>query len=126
MLMRNTICRALVASCGLALPLAAFAAGPAPAPLPPSNITLYEKPNFQGRSMTFSSRVASLNAVGFNDVAQSVKIDGKRDWVLCESRNFMGRCVRVHLKEKDLKRLKFSGLASSIYPVPDPRPAAPK
>jgi len=121
--MRNTITLVLAAAGGLALSVAALAAGPAPAPLPPSNITLYEKPNFQGRSMTFSSRVASLNAVGFNDVAQSVKIDGKRDWVLCESRNFLGRCIRVHLKEKDLKRQKFSGLASSIYPVPDPRPA---
>jgi hypothetical protein len=126
MSMRSKITLALIASGGLAFSVAAFAAGPAPAPLPPSSITLYEKPNFQGRSMTFSSRVASLNAVGFNDVAHSVKIDGKRDWVLCESRNFLGRCIRVHLKEKDLKRQKFSGLASSIYPVPDPRPAAPK
>lgn len=93
------------------------------APLPPSTITLFEKPNFQGRSMTFDRRVASLNAVGFNDLAQSVKIDGKRDWVLCESRNFLGRCIRVHQKEKDLKRQKFTSLASSIYMVPDPVPA---
>jgi hypothetical protein len=105
---------------------AASAPARTPAPLPPSKITLYEKPNYQGRSMTFSNRVASLNAVGFNDVAQSVKIDGPRDWVLCEGRNFLGRCIRVHLKEKDLKRQKFSGLASSIYPVPDPRPPQPK
>jgi hypothetical protein len=118
---RNIIILALAGACGLSA--VAFAAGPVP--LPPSSITLYEKPNFQGRSMTFSTRVASLNAVGFNDLAQSVKIDGKRDWVLCEGRNFLGRCIRVHLKEKDLKRQKFSGLASSIYPVPDPRPVRP-
>lgn len=91
-------------------------------PLPPSNITLFEKPNYQGRSMTFDHRIPSLNAVGFNDLAQSVKIDGKRDWVLCDSRNFLGRCIRVHLKEKDLMRQKFSSLASSIYPVSDPAP----
>jgi len=124
MLTRTTISLLAAATFGATLSISALAAGPAP--LPPSNITLYEKPNFQGRSMTFSSRVASLNAVGFNDVAQSVKIDGPRDWVLCESRNFLGRCIRVHLKEKDLKRQKFSGLASSIYPVPDPRPSQPK
>lgn len=118
---QNIIILAVATACGLSL--AALAAGPAP--LPPSSITLYEKPNFQGRSMTFSSRVASLNAVGFNDLAQSVKIDGKRDWVLCEGRNFLGRCIRVHLRERDLKRQKFSGLASSIYPVPDPRPVKP-
>jgi hypothetical protein len=98
--------------------VAALAAPTPPAPLPPSTITLFEKPNFQGRSMTFEHRVPSLNAVGFNDLAQSVKISGKRDWVLCESRNFLGRCIRVHEKEKDLKRQKFSGLASSVYEVP--------
>jgi hypothetical protein len=124
MLRRLTIVLAGAATIGASLGLSAFAA--APAPLPRSKITLYEKPNFQGRSMTFEFRVPSLNAVKFNDTAQSVKIDGLRDWVLCESRNFMGRCIRVHLKEKDLKRQNFSGLASSIYPVPDPRPAAPK
>ena len=126
MLRRLTIVLAGAATIGVSLGLSAFAAAPTPAPLPRSKITLYEKPNFQGRSMTFEFRVPSLNAVKFNDTAQSVKIDGLRDWVLCESRNFQGRCIRVHLKEKDLKRQNFSGLASSIYPVPDPRPAAPK
>jgi hypothetical protein len=126
MLRRLTIVLAGAATIGASLGLSAFAAAPTPAPLPRSKITLYEKPNFQGRSMTFEFRVPSLNAVKFNDTAQSVKIDGLRDWVLCESRNFQGRCIRVHLKEKDLKRQNFSGLASSIYPVPDPRPAAPK
>jgi len=126
MLRRLTIVLAGAATIGASLGLSAFAAAPTPAPLPPSKITLYEKPNFQGRSMTFEFRVPSLNALKFNDAAQSVKIDGLRDWVLCEGRNFQGRCIRVHLKEKDLKRQNFSGVASSIYPVPDPRPAAPK
>jgi hypothetical protein len=126
MLRRSTIMLAGAATIGASLGLSAFAAAPTPAPLPRSKITLYEKPNFQGRSMTFEFRVPSLNAVKFNDMAQSVKIDGLRDWVLCESRNFQGRCIRVHLKEKDLKRQNFSGLASSIYPVPDPRPATPR
>jgi hypothetical protein len=88
------------------------------APAVVSSITLFEMPNYQGRSMTFTHRIPSLNAVGFNDLAQSVKITGKQDWVLCESRNFLGRCIRVHEKEKDLKRQKFTSLASSIYPVP--------
>ena len=90
---------------------------PTPAAAPVSSVTLFEKPNFQGRSMTFQFGTASLNAVGFNDLAQSVKVVGPRDWVLCEGRNFLGRCIRVHQKEKDLKRLKFSALASSVYPV---------
>jgi hypothetical protein len=55
--------------------------------------------------------------VGFNDLTTSVKINGPRDWVLCEHRNFFGRCVRIHQKEKDLKRQKFVGVVSSAYPV---------
>ncbi len=97
--------------------------------VPPSStseITIYEKPNFQGRSLTFVNRMPSLAAVGFNDLTASVKIKGTRDWVLCEHRNFFGRCVRVHLKEKDLKRQKFLGVTSSVYPVPVPPPVPPK
>ena len=84
---------------------------------PPTSITVYELPNFKGQSLTFDRRVASLAALSFNDKTTSVKINGQRDWVLCEHRNFMGTCVRVHLKEKDLKRLKFTGKTSSLYPV---------
>lgn len=126
MLLRMALTMAGATAIGVSVALSALAATTPPAPLPRSKITLYEKPNFQGRSMTFDLRVPSLNARGFNDTAQSVKIDGLRDWVLCEGRNFLGRCIRVHLKEKDLKRQNFSGLASSIYPVPDPRPVSPK
>ncbi len=100
--------------------LGAQASSPRPkAPLPPSELTVFEKPNFQGRSLTFQHQVASMAALGFNDLSTSVKINGQRDWVLCEHRNFMGRCVRVHLKEKDLKRQKFTGVVSSAYPVRD-------
>ena len=67
--------------------------------------------------MTFSGYVPSMAAKQFNDVAASVQIVGKRDWVLCEHRNFMGRCVRVRAKEKDLRRLKIAGQVSSLYPV---------
>jgi len=47
----------------------------------------------------------------------SVRITGARDWVLCEHRNFMGKCVRVRAKEKDLRRLQIGGQVSSLYPV---------
>lgn len=121
MLKRIALNVAAAATMGAVLVLTATAAPPIPnsppATQPKSSITLFEKPNFQGRSMTFQFGAASLNAVGFNDLAQSVKIEGPRDWVLCEGRNFLGRCIRVHKKEKDLKRQKFSALASSVYPV---------
>jgi Beta/Gamma crystallin len=106
--------------------LSAFAA-PNASPQRPTAITVYEKPNFRGRSLTFERSVPSLAAVDFNDLAASVKIDGKRDWVLCEHRNFMGKCVRVRAKEKNLKRLKIDGKVSSLYPVRDvPLTAKPR
>ncbi|MEQ1863079.1 MAG: beta/gamma crystallin-related protein [Micropepsaceae bacterium] len=108
----------LVMTAGIAAGAAFAASGPTPpGALPPTSITVYELPNFKGQSLTFERRVPSLAALSFNDKTTSVKINGKRDWVLCEHRNFMGKCVRVHLKEKDLKRLQFAGKASSLYPV---------
>lgn len=92
----------------------------------PTTIIVYELPNFKGSTLTFERRVASLAALSFNDKIASVKIKGTRDWVLCEHRNFMGKCVRVHMKEKDLKRLKIAGQVSSLYPVADAPPAPVK
>jgi hypothetical protein len=107
--------------------LSAFAAAPGPvAPsVPPTSIIVFDKPNFKGQSMTFDRSVASLAALQFNDRPASVQIKG-RDWVLCEHRNFMGKCVRIRAKERDLKRVKIAGQVSSMYPVPVPRPKAPR
>ena len=93
---------------------------------PPPMITVFDQPNFKGRTLVFNSSVPSLAKVNFNDVIASVQIKGTRDWVLCEHRNFMGKCVRIRAKEKDLKRLKINGQVSSLYPVPVPPPAPPK
>lgn len=101
----------------------ALAAPPQQAPQPVA-ITVFDQANFKGRAMTFQRSVPSLAAVNFNDLPLSVKIEGPRDWVLCEHRNFMGTCVRVRAKEKNLKRLKIDGKVSSLYPVRDTPPAS--
>jgi hypothetical protein len=107
--------------------LSAFAAAPGPVvpSVPPTSIIVFDKPNFKGQSMTFDRSVASLAALQFNDRPASVQIKG-RDWVLCEHRNFMGKCVRIRAKERDLKRVKIAGQVSSMYPVPVPPPKAPR
>lgn len=107
--------------------LSAFAAAPGPvAPsTPATSIVVFDKPNFKGQSMTFNRSVASLAALQFNDRPASVQIKG-RDWVLCEHRNFMGKCVRIRAKERDLKRVKIAGQVSSMYPVPATPPTAPR
>ena len=111
---------AAVALAGIA---AAFAA--APTEVAPTSITVFDQPNYKGRSMTFERSVPSLAALDFNDLPRSVRVKG-RDWVLCEHRNFMGKCVRVRAKEKNLKRLKIDGKVSSLYPVRDTPPPQPR
>lgn len=115
---------------GLAIALGASAGSAAPPPVNPNAtaITVFDQPNFRGKSLTFERPVASLAAVKFNDLTASVQIKGKRDWVLCEHRNFFGKCVRIRAKEKNLKRLQFDGKVSSMYPVavePTPAPKKP-
>ena len=83
-----------------------------------TEITVFDQPNFKGATLTFARSVPSLAALNFNDRIASLVIKGKRDWVLCENRNFMGRCVRVRAKANDLKVLQIAGRVSSLYPVP--------
>lgn len=121
---------ALVAASGavaaLAQPFNPMPIAATMAPPQATVITVWDQPNFKGNMMRFDHSVPSLAKINFNDVIQSVQINSPRDWVLCEHRNFMGKCVRVHLKEKDLKRLKINGQVSSLYPVPVPPPAPVK
>ncbi len=117
---------AVVASAAVAVAQPYYPAAATIAPPPPPMITVFDQPNFKGRTLVFNSSVPSLAKLNFNDVIASVQIKGTRDWVLCEHRNFMGKCVRIRAKEKDLKRLKINGQVSSLYPVPVPPPAPPK
>lgn len=120
---------ALGAGCVVGMVIAAIAAPSAPvAGAPPSatQIAVYDQPNFKGNALVFERSVPSLAKLNFNDRVASLKISGTRDWVLCEHRNFMGRCVRVRAKANDLKLLQIAGRVSSLYPVPAAPPAAQK
>jgi uncharacterized protein YcfJ len=71
-----------------ALALAAAAmAGPVSA-----EVIFYEKPNFDGRTMTAERNVENLRRWGFNDRATSVEVRGER-WEVCEDAHYTGRCV---------------------------------
>ena len=112
---------ALGAGCVVGMVIAAIAAPVAPiagTPTTATQIVVYDQPNFKGTALTFERSVPSLAALQFNDRVASLKISGTRDWVLCEHRNFMGRCVRVRAKANDLKLLQIAGRVSSLYPVP--------
>lgn len=119
----------VVAAVSIVLSSLSSAVGAPPSPPPtgrPTKITVYELPNYKGRKLEFERSVPSLAALQFNDQVASVQIKGPRDWVLCEHRNFMGRCGRIRAKAPNLKRIKLEGLVSSLYPVADPPPKPKK
>ena len=111
---------------GAPAPYIAVAPQGPPPPGRPTQITVFEFPNYQGRKLVFERSVPSLAALDFNDRVGSVQIKGPRDWVLCEHRNFMGTCARIRGKANTLKRFKLDGKVSSLYPVPDPPKKKPK
>jgi len=53
-------------------------------------VTLYEHPNFGGRTVTLDRRAERLE--GFRNAASSAVVTGG-SWELCERREFGGRCV---------------------------------
>ncbi len=65
--------------------------GPPPRP---GQVTFYEHAGFGGRAVTASSDVASFRAIGFNDRASSVVVQGQ-PWEACENVDFGGRCVML-------------------------------
>jgi hypothetical protein len=109
----------------------AFAAPPAqppvapPAPVPLS-ITVYDQENFKGRSVKITAATPNLAVHQFEDKVASFEVAGAGDWVLCENRNYAGRCARVTAKAGDLRLIQLFARVSSLYPVPAPvAPAAP-
>jgi hypothetical protein len=76
------------------------AAPPPPPPLPPppvvggvsrASITLFERRDFGGQSITLTANVTSLERVGFNDRADAAIVRGGV-WRLCEHARQQGNC----------------------------------
>jgi hypothetical protein len=55
--------------------------------------TLYELPNFQGRSILIQGENGNLDGVSFNDRARSARFEGA--WSVCADANFRGHCETV-------------------------------
>lgn len=55
--------------------------------------TLYEFPNFQGRSILVTRENNNLDGAGFNDRARSARFNGT--WSVCADANFRGHCETV-------------------------------
>jgi uncharacterized protein YcfJ len=56
-----------------------------------AQITVYDHPDFEGRSMTAQQANADLRRSRLNDRGSSVVVRGQR-WEICNERQFQGRC----------------------------------
>ncbi|MBC6981086.1 beta/gamma crystallin-related protein [Caulobacter sp. 17J80-11] len=87
-----------------------------------ARVTFYEYPNFQGRSFTLDARDRDFTRSGFNDKAQSLRVDGDGAWRICEHADFGGRCQTVSGDVRDLGRFNLNRMVSSAEPLRDDRP----
>lgn len=112
---------------GSAIAAPAVAVPPAvPAAPVPLSITLFDKENYQGRTVKLTAATPNLAVQQFEDKVASFEVAGAGDWVLCEHRNYGGRCVRVQSKAGDMRVVQLFARVSSLYPVPaPPAPVAP-
>lgn len=94
---------------------AAPAAGAASAVAPA--VVIYDQVDFKGRALTITGATPDLGPLGFDNKVASLAVQGGGDWVLCENKNYAGRCVRVQGQAGDLSLLQLSGRVSSLYPV---------
>jgi len=74
--------------------------------------TLYEFPNFQGRSITIYGGDDNLQNDNFNDTARSAHFDG--DWTVCSDAGLRGNCQRLSGDVADLDRFGLSRSVSSL------------
>src|SRR5512147_1219573 len=88
----------------LALALAAVTAVAA-------DITLYERGDFRGRSLTANGPIQDLMSTGFNDRVSSVAIRSG-SWELCSDANYQGNCVR--LEPGDYPSLRSMGINNAV------------
>lgn len=99
--------------------------GPGPGPRPPMPpgpgrgrpaVTLYPAPDFGGRPFFTEGEITNLPRE-FNDRAMSLRIDGRRPWMVCTDSDFRGRCQVFDQDVPDLRRFGLAGQISSMRPV---------
>ena len=56
-----------------------------------ADVTFYEYENYAGRSYTARDAVADFQHNGFNDRAQSLRVEGGT-WMFCSDANLQGQC----------------------------------
>jgi len=79
-------------------------------------ITLYEDDGYRGRAVTVNGPISNLRALGFNDTASSVIVEGGR-WVACEHEGYRGRCVVFGVgSHSSLRAIGMNDMVTSVRP----------
>lgn len=81
-----------------------------------ATITLFARPNFGGQPFFADHAVTNLPRE-FNDRAMSLRIDGRRAWMVCVNSDFQGRCEVFDHDVPDLRQYGMAGQISSMRPV---------
>ncbi len=89
-----------------------------------SRVTLYEGPNFSGRSVMIDrDAVRDLDPSGFNDRASSLRVEGS-PWVFCSDSNFQGECLTFNPGEYPYLPGDLNNRISSGHALSAPQPYA--
>ena len=79
-----------------------------------AQVTLYQQPNFHGRSYATNGPVSNLDHVGFNNRASSVIVEGG-NWQICEESGFRGSCILLRPGQyPSLASIGFNNRISSL------------
>lgn len=100
--------------------IAVPAAGAQRADRPNPTITLFEHPNFQGRSFLIDGDAPDLRWVQFNDLTSSILIEGGQ-WEVCLEPDYRGTCQVLDADQPDMTPWAFNERISSIRAVHQPR-----
>jgi beta/gamma crystallin len=81
-----------------------------------AEMTLYESPNFGGRSITIRGSTANFDRGGFNDRASSIFIRSG-SWEVCTDAYFRGQCTRLGPGQYRNLPPVLNNTISSVRPV---------
>lgn len=82
-----------------------------------AEITLFGRPDFEGRSLTTAQQIRNLERADFNDRASSAIVNRGR-YEVCEDRGFRGRCVVLRRGQyPSLRAMGLNNSVSSLRPV---------
>jgi len=80
------------------------------------SLTLFDGPNFAGRPFQTWSEITNLPKQD-NDRAMSLRIEGRRPWMVCTDSDFRGRCQVFDRDVRDLRQFGMGGQVSSMRPA---------